>query len=180
MRIAAAQQASLLQSGGGSFRTISSQDIRKELLEDINTPTVCHILQEGSLLGDQVDEFLTVLSHHHLRTRFLRALGPPSDRHLSSAFVCQVDGKCSNVNLDAFCDEDGVLNERKLEAWLYKSKCITALEEREGHGAYSSDEDCDEWEQPCHECGRRYPHEHVRSIRRHRSYEHDDNDDDDF
>lgn len=86
------------------------------------------------------------------------------------------------ASLDHFGAPECLLEEQ-VDAWLRQRRCLVAAPGgeaaapaggRAGSGAEaggsSSDEEeegggeGDEWQQPCEVCGRRYPHQHIRSV----------------
>lgn len=87
------------------------------------------------------------------------------------------------ASLDHFGAPDCLLEEA-VDSWLRQRRCLVAAPggdaapaaggRRSGGAGSSSDEEeggdeGDEWEQPCEVCGRRYPHQHIRSVYARRS-----------
>lgn len=105
----------------------------------------------------------------------------------------------SSSLFDLQCEDDEDMDDA-VENWLKKRKLLkvsTSSKEdysstgkancsgggfrkgnEEDEGSGEEEDDVDEWRTPCEDCGRRYPHQHIRSIYK-TATDDDENDDDD-
>lgn len=155
---------------------------------------VCHITCEGDTVGEEVDEILEALAQRFLGTRFLRCAVQPKSTlplryglELPSGIVCFYKGDVVGVRPFQHYFESGASaddDSEALEFWLRQRKCLLSLDEAlrlcsgdnedrsSGSLRYKSEERIEEenegndWQAPCEVCGRRYPHQHIRSMYR--------------
>ncbi|PRW60072.1 thioredoxin domain-containing 9-like protein [Chlorella sorokiniana] len=181
---AAEARARLQAAGHGGLVDVPEARLLREA-EASTCPLVCHLAFEGSPLDDELDEHLAQLAHRYLGTRFVRArISLRSTLHLrlrtppGPGLLCFRDGSLvAAAGLDCFGAPDCLLEET-VDKWLRQHKGVLlesaapAAARRGSDGAGSSgdnsgsgsEEEGDEWQQPCEVCGRRYPHQHIRSV----------------
>ena len=119
------------------------------------------------------------LGYRPAQPRPAAKLTPTQFTH-STGIVCFFKDEIVGVlPLDSAVGEDGV-DEDAVEAWLQRRRCLVGLgapagaaaaRELADPAAAGSSEDDDEddgnsLQAPCEECGRRYPHQHIRSVYR--------------
>ena len=179
----------MLQSEGhGTVTTVAPTKLDKTIKESSAEYIICLFVIEGDEQGQGIDQKLESLACQFVATRFLRCPVPPRSHlcrrfGLSSApgFVVfygdAIIATCTVLDLECRDDEDV---EDALEQWLRRRKCLLvsstdgggggAVNEgvgvASGGGNDDDDEegDADEWQKPCEECGRKYPHQHIRSM----------------
>ena len=175
----------LQSEGHGAVSTVTAKNLHKVIKESIAEHIVCHFAIEGDTLGQAIDQNLESLASQFLGTNFLRCPVPPSsiiprNFGLSSApglvafYQGTIIATCSVFELD--CADDEV--DDAVVSWLKKRKCLVTSIDSAGEqnlkqvlagtssivSDESEEDDGNEWQKPCEECGRRYPHQHIRSI----------------
>ncbi len=155
---------------------------------------ILHFVIEGDEQGQIIDQRLELLARQYLGTRFVRCPVPPTSS-LPQRFglapglpgiVSVYQGAilaCSSI-FDLQCEDDEEVDDA-VESWLKKRKFLSSSEGDNmngngggdgGFGGNGEDSE-DEWRKPCEECGRTYPHEHIRSIYTTRLTSDDEDDD---
>jgi hypothetical protein len=202
-----ARARSALQSQGhGTLSTVSQTKIFKVIEDESSLEhyVILHFVIEGDEQGQIVDQRLELLAGKYLGTRFIRCPVPPTSS-LPQRFglppglpgiisLFQGTILASSSIFDLQCEEDEEVDDA-VENWLKKRKFLSISASSEDGGKNNgggggffreknqeddvSDEDEDEWRKPCEECGRTYPHEHIRSIYRTTTASDDEENDDD-
>jgi hypothetical protein len=152
---------------------------------------VCHVGYEGDAAGAALDEHLSSLAHAYLATRFLRCVVQPGGGLLRQlglppgpALVGFRDGRVvDSAPLEVFGAPEEV-EEEAVDRWLRGKRMLCALGSSAAaagaHAEGSSDEEQEEGgsaQHPCELCGRRYAHQHIRSVYMHRDDGSTDDDD---
>jgi len=153
-----------------------------------------HFVIEGDEQGQIVDQRLELLARQCLGTRFVRCPVPSTSSLPQRfglppglpGIVALYQGTilASSSIFDLQCEEDEDVDDA-VENWLKKRKLLKAsTSSQEGYNSRGKvnggggfreafnqedqdseeEEDVDEWRKPCEDCGRRYPHQHIRSI----------------
>lgn len=190
LQVAARQRAQLQAAGHGAVQHVPEGRLLREA-EGCAGPLVCHLALSGSPLDDELDEHLASLAHRFLGTRFVRAaIRPASTLHLrlrmppGPGLLCFRKGSLVGAaGLDRFGAPD-CIQEEAVDKWLRQlcvlaaapggsSAAAVAAAQASGPAAAPDDgastseeeeEEAEEWQQPCEVCGRRYPHQHIRSV----------------
>lgn len=179
----------LHSEGHGTLTTVAHTKLHTIIKESVAEHIVCHFVIEGDDLGQSIDQRLESLACQFLATRFLRCpvrpgSAVPRNFGLSSSppglvvfFQGTIIATCNALDLD--CGDD-IEAEDAVENWLRKRKCLVLLGNNASAGGSGpalgasagsddesdadEDENGNEWQRPCEECGRRYPHQHIRSM----------------
>ena len=172
MRIRSALQS----EGHGGVSTVSAAKLDRTIAEAVAAYVVCHFGIEGDTQGDAIDQRLEGLAARFVGTRFLRCPMPPASPlpqrfglppgpGLVVLFQGTIVAVVGEYDLECGADEDA---EDAVERWLQRRRCLVGDANAAAAPAPVSDDDDDgdEWNKPCDECGRRYPHQHVRSAYR--------------
>uniref|UniRef100_A0A061R5F2 Phosducin thioredoxin-like domain-containing protein n=1 Tax=Tetraselmis sp. GSL018 TaxID=582737 RepID=A0A061R5F2_9CHLO len=175
----ARMKSSLQKTGRGRLQDEDEARLASRLLSEDGFVVVHLSLPEKQVCA-AVDEHLNTLAGHHMGTLFLRVAANrtagASARHqwaLHSlpALLCVRDGAMrARASVAEFCSADnGELFEEDVTAWLVRLRALRGLSGEanllEDEGSSGSEEE-EEKHQPCPECGRTYPHEHVRPLAR--------------
>ena len=135
---------------------------------------VCHLAVPGAEACAEADELLEALSREQAArgTRFVRVALPRRARLPSvlcppglPAVVCFRGGRVVGSADYALLGAHGEVHEELLRRFLRRSKALAPA----GAADSDSDSDADEEEAggdgtPCAQCGRTYPHKHVRAV----------------
>eukprot|EP00887_Chlorella_sp_A99_P006174 scaffold3.g6174.t1 len=192
MQQEAQHKAELQQRGLGSLASVPEADLLATARR-AEQSVVVHLAYEGVEVGDVLDEHLGSLAHRFLGTRFLRVrVSPRSTLHLRlgapprPSLVCLWEGSVIGaIGLDCFGAPESIAEE-EVDRWLRQRHVLHTPESLEawaaaqrqggagmgplGGAARGSESDSDDggsgsdWQLPCEVCGRRYPHQHVRSM----------------
>lgn len=173
----------------------------------VSNHVVCHFCIQGDASADRVDQFLELLASKYLGTRFLRcSLASTSSLYKKyglntlAGIVCFFKGVVTGVlsfHGEGAQGDDGI-DEDFIELWLNTRQFLMTIDDethtstastgyisnrkyiQQQHDDHSDDDEewgNDEWSMPCQECGRRYPHQHIRSMYKGNLNESDDDDD---
>ncbi|KAL3139563.1 hypothetical protein ABBQ38_003883 [Trebouxia sp. C0009 RCD-2024] len=163
----AKQQTHLLESQGHGVLTEVSQAHCQALITS-ETLLLCHMFVNGVQASEQLNEHLNMVAHEHLHVRFVyvratqsTAATPAMGAVPIPGLVLYHNGELSRAApLHAFGDAMSV-EEDQVHRWL-KSKLVgSSLTSKV---ADQSDEEAEEDDKACSLCGRRYQHEHIRSV----------------
>lgn len=139
---------------------------------------VCHLAAEGSSAGDELDELLQSLAGQYRGTYFCRVSMRALTHGLCSPAVKHIPGMCvfkdgaitSQVPQGELIEEDEMIEEGVISYLKHAGALRHSIGEPQDAGAVGADSgneaDAGEWRAPCEICGRRYYHEHVRSVTR--------------
>ncbi|PSC69616.1 thioredoxin domain-containing 9-like protein [Micractinium conductrix] len=185
LRTAADARSEAQRAGHGTLGDVPEAGLLRAAQQAAPAPFVAHLALDGSPLDDDLDEHLTTLAARYLGTRFVRSrIALHSTLHLrlrtppGPGLLCFREGSLVGAApLDRFGAPECILEE-EVDKWLRKLQVLvlqpgggaaaaaaTAAGRRDGGGGDSGSEEeaGGEWEQPCEVCGRRYPHQHIRS-----------------
>jgi hypothetical protein len=191
----ARHRALLEAEGHGTVSSVSERSLRPTVEESSASHIVCLIAVEGDEAGSDIAEFLEVFARKYSGTRFLLCLVRPSSWLPNSVGLASLPGLVCFKNAISIAtipvgQDESEVHEADLEAWLHRRKMLLTCDEawasaakrssdknetnRDFMGAttssenYGSDDEDkgDDWAPPCEICGRRYPHQHVRSMYR--------------
>lgn len=187
---------SLESEGAGTVTTTRQNNVEKTIRESIVDHIVCHFYVEGDERGQSIDQSLEKLASTWQGTRFLRCPVRPADTFScrfglppGPGIVCflqeTIVAACSLLDLGCNDDDDGEQEEEAaVVQWLQKRKFLrsnvsattatTVHNDDNNDHNDNDDDDNDEWQAPCEECGRRYPHQHIRSVYRNLIVDSDD------
>ncbi|KAK9916620.1 hypothetical protein WJX75_004968 [Coccomyxa subellipsoidea] len=167
------EEAALL--GAGSLQGVPEQDLQRVIQEASAAAMVCHLCVPGCEADTLLDEILDSLAHEYRGTAFLRSpLSGPRSPVLAqfgllwaSGLVCfrkgDVSGRAPLESLGTHGEifEESVLRFLRRSGALHVASSGTELEKEESNGSEGEES---EWQEPCAICGRRYYHEHIRSV----------------
>ncbi|CAL8469812.1 g9354 [Coccomyxa elongata] len=161
--------------GTGTLQDVPEQELLRVIREASSAVVVCHIIKNSTEADAQLDEVLTTLAHQFRGVVFLRTplsgyrapvvtqLGIPCE----SGLICFRNGGLSSTAPLESLGSGGDIYEEKVLGFLKRCgalrKALIGKRQQEKLDSESEGEEMD-WQDPCAVCGRRYYHEHVRSI----------------
>mmetsp|Transcript_2826 Transcript_2826/g.7930 ORF Transcript_2826/g.7930 Transcript_2826/m.7930 type:complete len:300 (-) Transcript_2826:285-1184(-) len=176
MQSTAQQRAALHTSGFGRLLTLSERSASDRVASE-SGHVVVHLPVSGLQLCQELNEHLEFLAAQHTGTLFIHINstvkpGAVLDWGVTTApaLLCFYDGATiGKAAVLQFCFEGDELHEEEVTSWLAKLQALRGprQELHQLEAQCSSDSDCDDdggQHPPCPDCGRTYPHEHVRAV----------------
>eukprot|EP00884_Botryococcus_braunii_P013703 jgi/Botrbrau1/22333/Bobra.0002s0012.1 len=178
----ARQKAERRKLGLGSLTSVSETTLMESIQNNSDECIVGHLAIPGYEVGCEVDEHLEALAHQYPYTRFLR-----SDYYKGSRLQANFDIPWVDVIMgfrdgcivgrwpvDGFV-QNSSLQEEKISSCLRKAGLLRqdrnpgsndTSHNKEGNDSAggSSENEEEDWKRPCDICGRKYFHEHIRSV----------------
>ncbi|KAL6766289.1 hypothetical protein ACKKBG_A35425 [Auxenochlorella protothecoides x Auxenochlorella symbiontica] len=188
LQAAAREARSRRESGHGTLQTLDLVEL-KDFLKRAEAPVVIHACLEGSSSGHEADEILTLLASRSLEARFIRIeIGRKQIPQLPAFFQGQVPAlawiheEVAGPVLALPADDEEVGNlEPRIQRWcsgLASRAASLGPASTRGEATHEppseGDSDGEGGLLPCAECGRRYPHQHIRSVTAHVYSDEDD------
>lgn len=180
----AMRAAELGKEGCGCVKTVKESELLELAFESYTPHVVCHcVAVDGASSEARYEEFFDVLARKYTGTRFFRCPIKPSSTlplriGLPEGIVYLLNGEIKSMlpfQGSKSDDEEETIDSklRRLGA-LFTIEELNDAENAKAYWGGMSRRDCrsdsgsdvedGEWMVPCTLCGRRYPHQHVRTM----------------